>query len=100
MTDLDQLIREEARLIILKALQQQTDERLNSSLLVTELERFGIRKTREWVHSELDWLADLGAVVLARPGTVVVATLTEKGAHHLERRIVIEGVKRPGRPGA
>ncbi len=36
---------------------------------------------------------------LIKPGSVVVATLTEKGARHLRRAIVIEGVKRPSRPG-
>ena len=100
MSDYAELRREDARLIILKALAGQIDERMHSGYIAEELRRFGIDEERAWVHSELDWLADMGAVLLARPGTVVVATLTEKGAHHLERRIVIEGVKRPGRPGA
>ena len=101
MSDMDQLIREDARLIILKALRDQTDERLNSSLLLEIIETFGgIRKTREWLHGELDWLAEMGAVKLTSAGSIKIATLTEKGAHHLERRIMIEGIKRPSRPGA
>ncbi|OYU38622.1 MAG: hypothetical protein CFE33_15130 [Pseudorhodobacter sp. PARRP1] len=101
MSDMDQLIREDARLIILKALRDQTDERLNSSLLLEIIETFGgIRKTREWLHGELDWLAEMGAIKLNTAGSVKIATLTEKGAHHLERRIIIEGIKRPSRPGA
>jgi hypothetical protein len=101
MTDMDQIIREDARLIVLKALSEQTDERLNSSVLLEIIETYGwIRKTREWLHGELDWLAEMGAVKLTSAGSVKIATLTEKGAHHLERRIVIEGVKRPSRPGA
>lgn len=100
MKDLDTLIREDARLILLRALAAQPDERLHSDILRAELERFGIRKTREWVNGEIDWLAEMGAVTVARMGTVVVATLTEKGARHVDRSIVIEGVKRPGRPGA
>ncbi len=98
--DMDTLIREDARLIMLKALAGQADERLHSDLLAKELERFGIRKTREWVHGEIDWLVEMGAVTVTRVGTVVVATLTEKGARHLDRSLVIEGVKRPSRPGA
>lgn len=93
-------IREDARLTILKALAAQTDERLNSALLGTELMRFGIDRPREWIHGELDWLEVMGAVTLLKVGTVVVATLTEKGARHLRRSIVIEGVNRPSRPGA
>ena len=95
----EQEIREDARLIMLKALAGQVDERLHSGYLETELRRFGIDRPREWIHGELDWLAEIGAVTLTKPGSVVVATLAEKGARHLRRGIVIEGVKRPGRPG-
>ena len=92
-------VRPDARLIILKALAAQTDERLHSGFIAEELLRFGIDRPREWIHGELDWLAEMGAVTLLKPGSVVVATLTEKGARHLRRSIVIEGVKRPSRPG-
>jgi repressor of nif and glnA expression len=96
---LDLHMREEARLIILKALALQTDERLNSELLRLELETFGISKPRAWVHDELSYLKEMGAVTIVEAGSVRVATLTEKGAQHLRRQLVIEGVKRPGRPG-
>jgi repressor of nif and glnA expression len=92
-------VRPDARLIILKALAAQTDERLHSGFIAEELIRFGIDRPREWIHGELDWLEQMGAVTLLKPGSVVVATLTEKGARHLRRAIVIEGVKRPSRPG-
>jgi repressor of nif and glnA expression len=92
-------VRPDARLIILKALAAQTDERLHSGFIAEELIRFGIDRPREWIHGELDWLAEMGAVTLIKPGSVVVATLTEKGHRHLRRAIVIEGVKRPSRPG-
>ncbi|MPZ57602.1 MAG: hypothetical protein GEU91_14105 [Rhizobiales bacterium] len=94
------IIREEARLIILKALQAQVDERLNSELLRAELETYGIGKSRDWVHDELSFLAEMGAITVVTAGSVRVATLTEKGAAHLKRQIAIEGVKRPSRPGA
>ena len=97
--DMDTLIREDARLIILKALASQVDERLHSGYLGEELSQFGIDRAREWIHGELDWLAEMGAVTVLKPGSVVVATLTEKGARHLRRAIVIEGIKRPSRPG-
>ena len=97
--DMDTLIREDARLIILKALQRQVDERLHSGYLGEELFKFGIDRSREWINGEIDWLAEIGAVTVSRPGSVVVATLTEKGARHLRRAIVIEGIKRPSRPG-
>lgn len=99
MNDFLETIRQDARLIMLKALSLQVDERLHSGYLVEELLKFGIDRPRAWVHGELDWLAEIGAVTLNKPGSVVVATLTEKGARHLRRAIVIEGVKRPSRPG-
>lgn len=98
--NMDTLIREQARLIMLKSLAAQIDETLNSDLLVHELRPFGINKDRAWVHDELAWLKDMDAVTLIDAGSVKVATLTHKGARHLAREIVIEGVQRPSRPGA
>lgn len=98
--NMDLLIRSQARLIILKALAAQVDETLNSDLLVFELQPFGIRKDRAWVHGELDYLKEMGAVTLIDAGTVKVATLTDKGCRHLDRQIEIEGVQRPSRPEA
>ena len=98
--DMAELIRQQARLIILKALAEQVDETLNSDFLVLELQRFGIRKDRAWVHEELNWLAEMGAVVSLPVGSVLVATLSAKGARHLAREIAIEGIQRPSRPGS
>jgi hypothetical protein len=92
---MDRIIRADARLIILRELDAQPDGRLNSSLLQAALEAFGITKSRDWVHDELRWLAEMGAVALTDAGTVCIAGLTAKGRDHVERRIVIEGVKRP-----
>lgn len=90
-------IQQDARLIILRALFDQVTDTLYSSFLEGTLRQFGIRKDREWLHDELRWLADRGAVTLIEVGTVLVATLTEKGARHVEREIAIEGVSRPSR---
>jgi hypothetical protein len=95
-----EIVRADARLIILKELDGQPDGRLNSSLLQSALESFGITKSRDWVHDELRWLAEIGAVVLTDAGTVRVAAISAKGRDHVERRIVIEGIKRPSPPEA
>lgn len=97
--DMDQLIREQSRLIILKALSAQVAETLNSDLLLHELATFGIRKSREWLHGELRWLADMGAISIVQAGSILVATLAEAGQRHLERMIAIEGIQRPSRAG-
>ena len=97
---MDRIIREDARLIILKALVEQPDGRLNSDLLREALSTFGISKSRDWVHDELRHLAELGALKVHEAGSVRIAMLTAKGADHVVRRIVIEGVKRPSLPEA
>jgi len=92
---MDRIIREEARLIVLKALALEIGNRSNSELLRLTLETFGIARTRDWVHAELTHLADIGAVTQADAGTVRIVSLTQRGLDHVERRIALEGVKRP-----
>lgn len=94
---IDRLIREEARLVILKAIAEQTDETLNSSILEQVLAQYGIFKPRAWVHGEMGWLTEMGAITVMDAGTVKVGRLTELGRRHLDRHAVIEGVKRPSR---
>lgn len=95
-------IRANARLVILKALAAQVDERLHTGFIQKELlNKVGIDRPRAWLHGELDWLAEMGAVTVLKPegSSVWIATLTEKGARHLRRTITIEGIDRPSRPG-
>ena len=89
------IIREEARLIILRELYSQSNYALNDALLQQVLESFGIAKSREWVREEIGYLDNVGAVTRTFAGSVAVAKLTPKGVEHVERRLVIEGVKRP-----
>lgn len=91
----DRTVREEARLIMLKALTAEVNNRLNSELLRLSLESFGIARTRDWVHAELGFLSDIGAVKLEDRGTVKIAALTQRGMDHVTRLIALDGVKRP-----
>lgn len=100
MSTMDRIIREDARLIVLRALNEQPDGRLNSDLLRETLITFGITKSRDWVHDELRHLEELGAIRVHEIGSVRVAAITGKGGDHVARRIVIEGVKRPSPPEA
>ena len=84
-----------ARLVILKALGQQADGRLNETMLVHELDRFGHRRSRSWVRTQLLALRELGAVGITEAGSVMVAGITALGVAHLERREAIDGVDRP-----
>ncbi|PTW61415.1 hypothetical protein C8N35_102124 [Breoghania corrubedonensis] len=97
---MDKIIREEARLIILRALADEPDGRCNSSLLVRHLEVFGINRPRSWTEAEVRELENRGAVRVMEAGSVLVAQLTARGQDHLERRAFLDGVKRPSLPEA
>lgn len=95
---MEDIIREEARLVILRLLHDETDGRLNSSLLQSILEaQYGINRPRHWVHGQIRYLEELGAVKVAEAHSILVSEITRLGADHVERRTVLEGVKRPAR---
>lgn len=91
----DQFIAENARLVILKELSRQPDGRLNDAMLEKVLDVFGIRRSRDWVRTQLRKLQELGAVHITEAGTVFVAAITRAGVDHVERRSFLEGVDRP-----
>lgn len=96
-TDFARIMREEGRLIILKALGEQMNESLSSSMLEPVLARFAINMERPWIHQQIDYLETMGAVSVVNASTVKIATLTDLGRRHLDRQYTIEGVKRPSR---
>lgn len=85
----------DARLVILRALNEQTDGRLNESILESVLEMFGHRRSRDWIRQQLRHLQDIGAVSITEAGTVMIAEIKRSGVDHVERRVILEGVKRP-----
>ena len=70
------------------------------ALLEPVLATFAIHQPRAWIHQQIDYLVTMAAVTVVNAGTVKIATLTELGRRHIDRHYVIEGVKRPSRPGA
>lgn len=95
---MDKIIREESRLIILRSLAEEPDRRLNSELLRRSLESYGITRSRDWVQAEMRQLEQIGAVTVVEAGSVLVASLTRRGQEHVDRQIVLDGVKRPSAP--
>jgi hypothetical protein len=89
----------DARLIILRALAEDTSGRHNEVLLQRALETYGLTRNREFVRTQMRALADLGAVTVHEAGTVLIATISRLGLDHVEQRARIEGVARPS-PGA
>ncbi|APO76095.1 hypothetical protein AM571_CH03301 [Rhizobium etli 8C-3] len=95
MSDFNQFLTLDARLVILRALNEQSDGRLNDSLLADVLDTYGHHRSRDWIRQQLRLLADLGAVKNTDIGPVMVAAITRLGVDHVERRTQLEGVKRP-----
>lgn len=89
-----------ARLVILRALAQEINGTLNSTMVNVHLETFGHHRSREWVHTQLRKLEELGAITLISAGSVLVATITRSGLEHVQCRSIIEGVARPSPLGA
>ncbi len=98
--DYMKIMREEARLVILRALAEQVNESLSSSMLEPVLANFGINQERPWVHQQIEYLETMGAVVVVSAGSIKIASLTDLGRRHVDRQSAIEGVKRPSRVGA
>jgi hypothetical protein len=98
---LAKIIEEEARLVILRTLAEEPNGRLPSSAIQTDLaERWAINRSRDWVHLQIGELANLGAVTVVAAGTVQIASLTQRGLDHVERRMLLPGVKKPSPPEA
>lgn len=89
----------EVRLVILRALADEPAKAMSDSLLMVILKEFAVRRSREYLHTQLEWLeTQSGAVRLRRAGTAIIAHLTERGQEHLERDCVIVGIKQPSLP--
>ena len=99
MTGFAEHYAENARLVILRFLHEDTANTASDALIQRALETFGINRPRDFTRTQLNALKDLGAVTLQGAGTAVIATLTRAGVDHVERHAVIAGVQRPS-PGA
>lgn len=90
----------DARLAILAELARQRDETLNVLSITRLVDAMGIRRSRDWIDTQLGKLEELGAVTLVASempglGQVTIATLTSVGRDHVERRSSIAGVSAP-----
>jgi len=100
MNSYAQRCEQDARLAILAELAEQRDAMLNVLSITRVMDAIGMRRSREWVETQLEKLEELGAVRLSHSevsglGDVTVATLTRAGRDHVERRSLIRGVSSP-----
>lgn len=92
-------MRASARLAILRFLLEDSDYRLNTSLLQDGLTSIGLDMTRGQIETECAWLEERDLVAVETVGPVKVVRLLERGADVAAGRVLVDGVKRPG-PGS
>lgn len=97
----EDVIRREARLIIMRELNDQLNRSMTSTAMRNRLEEaFLIARTRGWVEAEFGYLAQVGAVRVTPAGSIKIATLTEVGRSHLALRTFLPDVDSPSEPVA
>lgn len=85
----------DARLYILRELAEQVDGRLYDKQLQRVLDVNLIKRSLDWLRTELSAMKELGAIAVLKAGDMWIAELLPAGQDHLDRRIAIEGIARP-----
>lgn len=86
---------EHLRLIILRALAAEPNHTSNDGFLQDVAKSYGIDRGRDLVRQEIRWLEGIGALKVQTMGSALVVTARARGIDHAERRVVLEGVRRP-----
>lgn len=79
MTTYAELVRQHARIAILRFAEGAPKYTTNSSMLVQMLPRVGVNYTRDQVTTELVWLAEQGMVTLEDHVGLTIVTATVRG---------------------
>ena len=98
MIDIKDKLIASARLAILRFLAEDSDYKLNSSILEDALAAIGLDMTRVQIETMCAWLAERDLVKTEQRGSVLVVTLTARGGHVVSGHVRIDGIKRPA-PG-
>ncbi|MDO6542804.1 VpaChn25_0724 family phage protein [Photobacterium sanguinicancri] len=93
-----QILREHQRLVILRLLSEVPGYDLNESIIQDGLDRYGLDISRDALRAELEWLCELGLIILEKLGSTYIATLTGRGEDVASGRAKVSGIKKP-RPG-
>lgn len=100
MSSFGSYIAEDRRLCLLRTLAAQTDGTLNESILQRAVEKYGHNVSRDVIKADLRWLAEVGTVENKEVEGYLIASLTDRGLDHVERRTAIDGIAKPKLGGA
>lgn len=93
--NLQPIIDADARLAILQTLEQDPSGSSSQLILQGALDAVAISRGVDYVRTQMCDLQKMGAVTLKDAGEIKIATITRTGLDHVERRSILEGVKRP-----
>ena len=88
-------LRQDQRLVVLRILSELPQFRSNSSVMANLLGEFGHHPSRDQVKTELVWLGEQNLIKVEDLGSVLVVTLTERGADVAAGRASVPGVSKP-----
>jgi len=88
-------LRQDQRLVLLRILSELPQYRSNSSVMANLLGEFGHHPSRDQVKTELFWLGEQNLIKVEDIGSVLVVTLTERGADVAAGRASVPGVSKP-----
>jgi len=89
----------EVRLLILRAIAEQSSKTMSDKLMMYMFREYAIRKTIEYLRTQLTWLEEQGSAVrLSKAGDTFIAELTQQGFNHLDRIAIIDGIATPALP--
>ncbi|MCL2524568.1 MAG: ArsR family transcriptional regulator [Betaproteobacteria bacterium] len=95
MADFTDFLRADRRLVMLRTLAEMPGYAANSSILAGALDKLGHAATRDAVKADLRWLAEVGLVTIEEAGSVLVATLSDRGQDVAEGKARVDGVAKP-----
>ena len=88
------IIAKEQRLLILQALQQDTDYRVNDIMLQAWLEEMGMDTSMDKLHTEMQWLEEQGMLTIEHIKSMQIATITQRGLDLANGKSRNQGVAR------
>lgn len=89
------LLTQDQRLVILRALVEMPGYEANESILHTVVGEFGHSISRDTVRAHLAWLDEQGLVSLREVAGIRIARLSERGGDVAAGRAHVPGVKKP-----
>ena len=87
---------EDRRLVLLRIVADLPGRKANSSVLAMAMDSWAHTVSRDWVRTQIAWLAEQGLVRSDDMGPVLLATLTERGLEVVRGAVVVPGVARSG----